>query len=279
MLGDLRPRAVLGLGGFAAGAMVARAARSGVRSAVLNPDAVPGRANRFLARRAEAVFAQFAGSGERFPSAVRAKVREIGCPVRPGFATADRDEAVARFGLSPDRRTLLVCGGSSGAKLINEAITALAGDLAARAGAWQVLHVAGAELYEPTRAAWGAGDAPVVVLPYCDRMDLAYAAADLLVGRCGASTAAELAATDTPAVVLPYPFHADRQQALNAEPLAAAGAVRVVEDRKDPAVNADALRRELLPLLDDADALAAMRRAAEALPGSDAAAIVAAWLE
>ncbi|MBS3734972.1 MAG: UDP-N-acetylglucosamine--N-acetylmuramyl-(pentapeptide) pyrophosphoryl-undecaprenol N-acetylglucosamine transferase [Phycisphaerae bacterium] len=277
MLADLRPAAVLGLGGFAAGPVVREAARRGVRAALLNPDAVPGRANRYLARRAEAIFAGFPAAAECFPAPARGKVRAVGCPLRAGIAAGRRDEAMAHFGLDADRRTLVVLGGSSGAASVNAVVAALGDALTQRAGQWQVLHVTG-----PRRAgladAYPPPDAPIFARHYCERMDLAYAAADVVLCRAGAVTVAELAATSTPAVLMPYPHHRDRQQHHNAAELVTSGGAVICEDAVDAAVNADRLGAVLLGLLDDEARRRSMREAAGRCDRPGAADIVAAWL-
>ena len=277
LIADLRPRAVLGLGGFAAGPVVAAAGRAGIPAALLNPDAVPGKANRFLARRSAAIFTQFPAAGEHFDPRDRGKVAAVGCPVRRCFTAADRNEAFSHFQLDPDRGVLLVCGGSSGARLVNLAAAELAEDIARLDRPWQVLHISGAELYDETVRAWRGAAVGVKVLPFCRRMELAYAAADLAVARGGASTVAELAETATPAVILPYPFHADRQQELNAGPLVECGSAVRVEDSRDVAANAQRLRQTLLPLLGEPAKLSAMREAAGQAPRR-AADAVADWL-
>jgi len=276
MVADLRPVAVLGLGGFAAGPVLCRAAKRGIRTGLLNPDAVPGKANRLLARRVDAIFTQYTLTAERFAARVRPKVRVVGCPVRAAFATAARDQAVAHFGLRSDRRTLFVNGGSLGAASVNEAVAYLAGDLAALSDTWQIVHVTGrSKLSAPPGAFAGLH---VCRLEYCERMDLAYAVADLALSRAGASTTAELAATGTPAVLMPYPHHADQHQRLNASALADIGAAAVCDDAQDPVRNAEALRRVLLPILGQAKELERMRAAARRSHGPDAARRVARWL-
>ncbi len=276
LIGDLKPAGVLGLGGFAAGPVVRRSADAGVRAGLLNPDAVPGKANRFLARHVEAIFTQFESTAECFSPRGRRNVHCVGCPVRSGLLTGDRREAVRKFNLRPGLKTLLVLGGSLGAASVNAAVAELAGDLSALAETWQVLHITGpgargADAEPPERS-------NAVRLDYCDRMDLAYAAADLALCRGGAGTIAELSATATPAVIMPYPHHADRQQYLNASALAGAGAATIVEDRIDPAVNAAGLRRELIGILRDPSRLEAMKHAARGFAGPNAARDVAEWL-
>lgn len=276
MVADLRPAAVLGLGGFAAAPVVCRSARSGVRTGMLNPDAVPGKANRMLARKAGAIFTAFSSTADQFPPAVRAKVRRVGCPVRRAFVEADRTQAIKHFRLRGDRKTLVINGGSLGAASINGAAALLAGDLAELADAWQVLVITGKE--KAGEALEARGGLHVCVMEYCERMDLACAAADLSLGRAGAGTVAELSATATPAVLMPYPYHADQHQRLNAAELCQAGAAVIVDDAKDPETNAQHLRETLLPILRDPARLDRMHQAAKSVEGAHAAESVARWL-
>ncbi len=275
LIGDLKPAAVLGLGGFAAAPMIRQARKANVRAALLNPDAVPGKANRFLARSAWAIFTQFDSTLDFFPADVRQRIHCVGCPVREGVGSGDRAEAVRYFGLRADRKTLLVLGGSMGAQSINAAVGELAGELDSLSGFWQILHVTGPAGEGDSIP---SGEIRVVKVGYCDRMDLAYAVADLALCRGGACTVAELAATATPAVIMPYPHHADRQQHRNAADLVAAGAAVVADDRVDAGENAEMLRSRLLGILTEPSRLEAMRQAAKSPAGPAAAREVALWL-
>ncbi|MFP4054460.1 MAG: UDP-N-acetylglucosamine--N-acetylmuramyl-(pentapeptide) pyrophosphoryl-undecaprenol N-acetylglucosamine transferase, partial [Phycisphaerae bacterium] len=268
----------LGLGGFAAGPVVREAARRGVPAGLLNPDAVPGIANRFLAGKVDVIFTQFEPTAERFPDRLRGRIRCVGCPLRHGFGLAAKDEALEHFGLRPGRKTLLVFGGSLVAESLVRATVALAGRLAPLADAWQLLVVARDQSASDMRHAYESTGVNVVTLSYCDRMDLAYEAADLALTRCGAGTAAELAVSATPAVIFPYPYHRDQQQKLNAAELENAGAAVVLDDAVDAAVNADALERAMLPIMRDPARLGAMRQAAEHCARPHAAREVARWL-
>lgn len=278
LLDDLKPAAVLGLGGFAAAPLVVAAARKGVRCAMLNPDGVPGRANRALARRAEIIFTQFEETTGSFAAALRPKVQAVGCPIRR-VAGASRQEAVGHFDLAAARKTLLVLGGSLGASNINAAVEAILDDIAALDDQWQVLHVTGSAAQEeqPSRKRQGTTP-PVRRVAYCQRVDLAYAAADLALCRAGASTVAELAAASVPAVFMPYPYHRDAHQAANAAAMVRCGGAVICPDDKDAAANAANLRRCLLPLMADAAKLDEMRRAAAQVAKPHAAAAVAQWL-
>ncbi len=277
LIRDLRPAAVLGLGGFAAAPVTGRARRKGIRTALLSIDAVPGLANRLLAGRVEVIFTQYERTAGAYGRHA-AKVRVVGPPVRPALLGGDVEEARRVFGLRDDRRTLLVMAGSQGAANVNRAVAELKADLDALAGSWQVLHVAGPEKVDEVRSHWAGADIGHTVVGFCDRMDLAYAAADLTLCRGGASTAGELAATATPAVVMPYPHHRDRQQYLNVADAAEAGSVEMVEDRTDPAANAESLRSSLLAIMADAPRLAAMTAAAAGRARTDGALEIARWL-
>jgi UDP-N-acetylglucosamine--N-acetylmuramyl-(pentapeptide) pyrophosphoryl-undecaprenol N-acetylglucosamine transferase len=279
MILDLKPAAVLGLGGFAAGPAVCCASRAGVHTALLNPDAIPGKANRHLATKAEVIFTQFASTGEAFASKLQKRVRCVGCPVRPTIVGADRAEAIAYFGLHDDHRTLLIFGGSLLAESLGEAVERLAVRIGEFGATWQLLHITASPRAEAIARTLSNAGALVRTQGYCQRMDLAYAAADLVLARSGAVTVAELAATGKPAVLMPYPHHADRHQHLNAAALDELGAAIVCDDRQDARANAMALRQVLLPLLRDPTALEAMGRAGARLAARPSAAgAVADWL-
>jgi UDP-N-acetylglucosamine--N-acetylmuramyl-(pentapeptide) pyrophosphoryl-undecaprenol N-acetylglucosamine transferase len=275
MLNNLHPAAVLGLGGFASAPLTLAGAKMGLRTGLLNPDAVPGKANRMLSKHVECIFTQFEMTRDRFRRVDREKVLPVGCPIRSDLPNGDRDEAMRYFDLSPSRRTLLVFGASLGAASINEALDQLQPMLAEHGQGWQVLQITGRG-----KAGLADSDQPLRTRArdYCDRMDLAYAAADLAICRAGAVTVAELAATGTPAILLPYPYHKDDHQRLNAEALRHAGGAVVCEDHKAPRANAEALMGHLKSILTDEAALAAMASGAASLAGPDAAAQVARWM-
>jgi UDP-N-acetylglucosamine--N-acetylmuramyl-(pentapeptide) pyrophosphoryl-undecaprenol N-acetylglucosamine transferase len=255
-----RPAVVVGAGGYASGPPVHVGLKTGIPTFLLNPDAVPGRANRHLGKRDDlaGVFAQWDVTRDYFPASARIFV--TGCPVRRAFrsvcesaAKAGSPQAVARmagdlkrsFKLAPDRPVLLVTGASQGARTINEAFIQLRG-LIASAG-WQVLHLTGQSDQERVGQAYAEAGLPAAVLPFTDRMDEAMFAADLIVSRAGASTLAEILAVGKPSILLPYPFHRDRHQWHNAEVLVKAGAAVLLDDLKDALGNA----RQLEPILSD----------------------------
>jgi UDP-N-acetylglucosamine--N-acetylmuramyl-(pentapeptide) pyrophosphoryl-undecaprenol N-acetylglucosamine transferase len=273
--GDVR--AALVFGGYTSVPLALAAWRTRTPLIVHEQNSVPGLANRLAARWARAAAATFPGSVERFPHPDRVVV--TGNPVRPGFSAeardAGREAGLTAFGLEADRRTLLAFGGSQGARRINEALV----DAVAR---WthperlQILHVTGRGGAEAARAAWERVDAGALLVrcvDFVDRMELAYAAADVVLCRSGASTLAELTICGLPSVLVPYPHATDDHQTVNARDLAAAGGAVVVADAD---LDGSTLARACEPLLLDEERHAAAAAAARRFARPDAAAAVAA---
>ncbi|MFM8239394.1 MAG: UDP-N-acetylglucosamine--N-acetylmuramyl-(pentapeptide) pyrophosphoryl-undecaprenol N-acetylglucosamine transferase, partial [Actinomycetota bacterium] len=204
ILREEKPDVVVGFGGYVALPAYLAARRAGIPLVIHEANGRAGLANRVGARLTGWTAENVPGS---LPRATR-----VGMPLRPQIvdlaAAADRQErqrqAREHFGLEPDRPTLLVFGGSLGALHLNEVVSACEDDLGA-AGV-QVLHVVGEKAAGVAPIAQrDPGRPPYCVVPYVDRMDLAYAAADLAVCRAGAMTCAELAAVGLPAVYVPLP--------------------------------------------------------------------------
>jgi UDP-N-acetylglucosamine--N-acetylmuramyl-(pentapeptide) pyrophosphoryl-undecaprenol N-acetylglucosamine transferase len=254
---------VVGFGGYVAAPAYLAARRARVPIVVHEQNSRPGFANRLGARLTRWVAVSFPGTPLRH--AVR-----TGLPLRPEIVGLDRaatrDRARASFGLRPDLRTLLVVGGSLGAQRLNDVVPTVAADLASRGV--QVLHVGGLgkDVAVPSPADPSSPHCPYVVVPYVEAMELAYAAADLVVGRAGANTVSELTALGLPAVYVPLPI-GNGEQRLNAEPVVAAGGGLLVEDAR---FDTGWLREFLLPLLDNPDRLAAMGEAAKGFGVLDA---------
>jgi UDP-N-acetylglucosamine--N-acetylmuramyl-(pentapeptide) pyrophosphoryl-undecaprenol N-acetylglucosamine transferase len=271
-LASHRPSVVVGSGGFGSGPALCEARRAGIPTALLNPDAVPGRANRFLASRADAIFAQWEESAAHFDG--RSVVQVTGCPVRRSFRSASREAGYARFGLDPDRRTLLVTGASQGARSINQALLAMMESFASVPD-WQILHLSGPVDDHRLADAYAAQRIPATVVSFTEHMADALATADLVVSRAGASILAEITAVGRPSVLMPYPHHRDQHQVHNARVLVKRGAARMVRDQVDAQVNGPNLRRALLPLLADESARSELAREAQRLGRPDAASVVA----
>lgn len=260
VLDRVRPDAVVGFGGYVSVPAYLAARRRRLPLVVHEGNALPGIANKLGAR-----FTRFVATS--FPGTHLPHARLTGLPIRQMIATLDRParraEARAYFGLDPDRPTLLVTGGSQGARRINESVAAAAPAFAA-AGV-QVLHIIGprgeVDLLPPLET----GPA-YVVEHFVDRMDLAYAAADAVVCRSGSNTVTEVAGVGLPAVFVPLPI-GNGEQALNARPVVDAGGGLLVADA---AFTPDWVRATLPALIGDSERLGAMGRAASGIIPLDA---------
>lgn len=254
--------AVVGTGGMASVPAVLEARRWGIPTVLFNPDARPGKANRLLARCADTIIVQWSDSVAHFSR--RAVVHALGCPVREAFFQVDRAAGIARFGLDPDRATLLITGASQGARTLNDVALSLS-DYWCAHPEWQILHLTGAPDADRIRESFASLSVRAVVLAYTEHMADALAAADLVLCRAGASTLAEITALGRASVLMPYPFHRDRHQHANAECLVRAGAARLVEDVVDASANAARLRPVLETLMFDEVTRNGMAAAAQRL--------------
>jgi UDP-N-acetylglucosamine--N-acetylmuramyl-(pentapeptide) pyrophosphoryl-undecaprenol N-acetylglucosamine transferase len=226
LLRQERPDAVVGVGGYASGPVAFAAWLLRIPVVIVEPNSYAGLANRVAGRFAAKIFVCFPGRDAQgfFP---KEKKVLTGPLVRKGITAGDRDRALAAFGLEPGRFTLFVMGGSGGAHAINMAMKDAAPELRSVAHL-QVLHQTGEKDVEEVKAGYRDARVQAVVLPYIDDMAGAYAAADLVVSRSGATTVAELAVCGKRAVLIPYPFAADNHQEHNARSLAERGGGEVI---------------------------------------------------
>lgn len=277
LLTRLRPDLVIASGGYVSFPVVFAAkllnlcGRLHATLALLEPNAQPGLTNRLLAPLVDETWGAFAHG---------AKIRRYyntGIPVRASlFHARNRIEAARRLGLDPSRKTILVVGGSQGARRINDAVSAL---LTRRAlpAQWQVLHLCGERDFEAVQIEQRAlfGENSVVLLPYLSDMADAYAVSEIVIARAGASTLAELAALGIASVLVPYPFAADDHQSHNARVFERAGAAVVLADHL---LDADllwwTLRERMQP-----ESLQSMREAARSLAAGDPVANVLARID
>lgn len=255
----VKPDVVAGFGGYVSVPAYLVARRRKIPLVVHEGNALPGIANKLGARFTKHV-------ATSFPDTQLRHAIYTGLPIRKAISTLDREASRAEgrefFGLDADRPTLLVTGGSQGARRINQAVAAAAGDLAA-AGI-QVLHAAGRpDEVQPRHA---DGDPPYVVKRFIDRMDLAYAAADLIVCRAGANTVTEVAAVGLPAAFVPLPI-GNGEQAHNATPVVVAGGGLLIDDA---ALTPTWIDHVVIPLITDGRRLAAMSAAASGIVPRDA---------
>jgi len=270
ILRERRPAAVLGLGGYAAGAAVKYAAQKGIPAAILNPDVIPGKANKYLARYVKAVCCQFPQTRAFVSAEHQPKLRMTGCPIRPEIlALPERAEAAARLGLDASLLTLVVTGASQGAQTVNEAVLTTLPQMNFQG--WQMLHLAGLDHASAVNTAYRQQSLRASVIDFTAAMADVWAVADLAISRAGASSCAELTACGVPSILMPYPYHKDRHQRANAKVLVDAGAALLLDDEKDGVKNAAKLRPLLEPLLRDAARRSAMAAAAKQLGRPDAA--------
>ncbi len=236
-----RPDAVIGVGGYASGPAALAAWLLRLPLVIVEPNSYAGLTNRMLGRFAKSVFVCFPGRDRQgfFPAGKKALAGPL---VRKGIDGGDRAAGRAAFGLRPGSFTVFVMGGSGGAHAINMAMMAAARELASIRGL-QVLHQTGPKDAQEVAAAYRGAGVDAVVLPYIDDMAGAYAAADLVVSRSGATTVAELAVCGKQAVLIPYPFAADNHQEHNALSLAErGGATVIVQKDLTPARLAEEIR-------------------------------------
>ncbi|VXB72274.1 UDP-N-acetylglucosamine--N-acetylmuramyl-(pentapeptide) pyrophosphoryl-undecaprenol N-acetylglucosamine transferase [Nocardioides sp. AX2bis] len=266
VLDRVRPDVVVGYGGYVSVPAYLAARRRRLPVVVHEQNALPGLGNKVGARVARRVAVSFPGTDLRHAEVV-------GLPLRRMISGLDRDavreEARAFFGLDPDVPTLVVTGGSQGARRINQAVSGAA-ELLGLSGV-QVLHVIGAkgevpdDVARPSRRDGGDGPA-YVVERFVERMDLLLAAGDLMICRAGANSVAEAAAVGLPAVFVPLPI-GNGEQRRNAEPVVSAGGALLVDDADlDPGW----VSATVPGLLADPDKLAVMGRAASTLVPADA---------
>ena len=265
LLGEWEAHVVLVTGGYVSVPVTIAARRSRIPTMIYLPDLEPGWAIRFLSHFADRVAVSFEEAEGRFP---RGKVVASGYPVRAALLGADRASARRVLGLDPALGTLLVMGGSRGARAINRALGSTLPDLLAR---YQVLHISG-ELDWPwvserRRELPAEQQNRYHAYPYLhEELVAAMAAADLVVARAGAATLAEFPAVGLPSILVPYPY-AGQHQGVNADFMVGHGAAVRIED----ANLASELKPAVVRLLEDREALAQMQRKSQSLARPDAA--------
>lgn len=246
---DFRATAVLGMGGFTSLPPAMAGKKLGLKTYVHESNAIPGKANRKTAKFCRLVLLGMEACAKYFPAGL---TRVTGTPLRPSLLPPGKTEEARAFFDLPEsgRQTILVMGGSQGARGVNNAVIAALPALAAAADRVQLLHITGPGEYEAVKKACEAVPGLTArVVPFCQRMELAYALADVGVSRSGASSLTELSAWELPAVLVPYPFAADDHQRRNAEVYTSAGAAIAVEEKD---IAGGELGTLLLNLLEDA---------------------------
>lgn len=258
-----KPDVVIGTGGFVCGPVLLAASLSGIPTLVQEQNVIPGVTNTILSRFVKCVALGYEEAADRF------KRKDIlvytGNPVRKDILTGTRDHGRALLGLDPDKFTLLVAGGSRGARSINNAMIEVhqyfrdSRDI-------QILHVTGDHEYDRVvgqlegidgKGRYGEGSH---IIPYLHHMPEALAAADLAVYRAGAVGLAELTVRGLPAILIPYPYAAEDHQRYNAQALVMCGAAKMILDKM---LTGRELLEEIVHLKNDPEALKRMARASK----------------
>ena len=243
-LGEEEVSAVVGLGGYVSVPM-ARASRTHqIPLVLLEQNTVPGRATRWLSRRADHVCIAFDASREHFPR--RAQLEVTGTPLRPGFGLESLEN-----GCLAEEPQLLVLGGSGGAQSLNESVPHALCLVRHRVEGWKILHQSGEAAYEETKRLYEEFGLQAEVVPFIANMPGTLARTSLAICRAGGSTLAELAATATPAILIPYPHAINDHQRRNAELFQRHGGCCLLDEREHGPKLAEVLARRLGEFIED----------------------------
>ena len=249
-----KPHVAVGVGGYASGPTLYMASKYGVPTVLQEQNSYPGVTNKMLAKRASKICVAYDGMEKYFPAG---KIIRTGNPVRKNVVQIEgkRDSALAHFGLSSDLPVLLVTGGSLGARSINQGIRA-ALDSFINAGV-QVIWQTGKPYHDQAiEAVKATGANNVHVYPFIKEMDLAYAAADLVVARAGAMSISELCLVQKPAILVPLPTAAEDHQTKNARALTDRNAAVLINDKEA----VERIGEEVLKLIGDKSDLDRIRQ-------------------
>lgn len=264
---------VLGMGGFTSFAPLYAGKKEKCRTLIHESNAIPGKANKLNARYADTVLCGLDACIPHFPK--HGDVRPVGTPVRSAMRMDSKEDPYEFFKLDPSKKTLLVMGGSQGARGVNR-VVGMTLEQFEKMGI-QVLHIAGPTDYEEVRDVYAKH--PMLnqhVAAFCHRMDMAYRVADLAIARSGASSMSELAWFGVPSVLIPYPFAADDHQTRNAEVFSKSGAARLLTEKE---MNADVLADIVRDILMNPKRAEEMKRAAQKMAVRDSAEQIANLIE
>jgi UDP-N-acetylglucosamine--N-acetylmuramyl-(pentapeptide) pyrophosphoryl-undecaprenol N-acetylglucosamine transferase len=257
---EFSPHLVLGVGGYSAGPVCLAARVMGVPSAIHEQNSFPGVTNRLLCRVVNRVFISFEGSRKHFSGG---PIHLTGNPVRAEFVTSE-----TRLSRNGKPFTVVVVGGSQGARAINEAFVEALALLKKRDRACRVIHQTGELDYERTAALYKERGLDAEVRPFIQDMAGVYGEADLVVSRAGAGAVFEMAAMGKPSLLIPYPFAANRHQETNAQFLVEAGAAEMILQEN---LTGEVLAERLARFMEDRTALERMGQAARSVSKPDAA--------
>lgn len=257
----IRPDVVVGFGGYASGSIVGVAKLFGVPVLIHEQNLLPGRANRILSRFADRIAVSFRDSARYFPVAA-GKVVYSGNPLRVDMLSNDRYGASQRLGLSPERFTVLIMGGSQGSTFLNRTASEAAQLIKREKGDQvQFIHLTGRNDIDQVREFYRNNGIQARAFPFLERVDDAYAASDMAISRSGAAAVFELAFYAKPMILVPYPNPKNNQRS-NAQYFCESGAA-IYKEEKD--LSASGLAREVLDVVNNSERRERISRAAGSL--------------
>jgi len=243
-----KPDVVIGVGGYASGPTLQVATMRGIPTLIQEQNSFPGVTNRLLAKKVNRICVAYEGLERFFP---KEKIRLTGNPVRQDIMelSNQREEGIEYFGLDKSKKTIFLFGGSLGARTLNDAMAANK-DLLEKNQNVQVLWQTGKLYINEFQNSETAQLPNVKILPFVDRMDLAYAMADVMVTRAGALTISELCLVGKPAILIPSPNVSEDHQTMNVKALSTKDAAVLVEDK-----NANTMLEQALHMLDNEEVI------------------------
>ncbi len=265
IISSVRPDIVIGVGGYASVGMVIAARLKGIPTIIMEQNSVPGLANRFLGNFADIIAVTYQESISFFP---REKTFLTGNPVRKRVLSKEASDAYSSFSLHKDRFSILVFGGSLGAKAINNALIEALHYLLDLRQNIQFVHQTGEKDLQSVTEAYKKLGFQGTVLPFIYRMSDAYTVADLVICRAGATTLSEIASIGKAAILVPYPHAASNHQEFNARKLEDMGAAKVILDRH---LTGEVAAKAIRELYNNPDKRKEMQKASKAFGRSDAA--------
>lgn len=268
ILGSFKPQVVVSCGGYAAGPVGWMAAQRNIPVVIQEQNSFPGVTNRLLGRSAERIFTAFEDAAEHFPAG---KITLSGNPTRSSLNQTSRENGLRDFDFTADKPVLLVLGGSGGAKSINDAMAAHVKELHDEKNI-QIIWQCGAKYYDEMSTTVQPDSMENLRLKaYLDNMPEAYAAADLVLSRAGASSCSELMLTGKPSILVPSPYVAGDHQTKNARSMVESGASEILKDSDMKETLTDLVER----LITDQEKLRRMNEAALKLAKPKAAKLIA----
>ncbi|MBF0336378.1 MAG: undecaprenyldiphospho-muramoylpentapeptide beta-N-acetylglucosaminyltransferase [Nitrospirae bacterium] len=263
-LRGVRPSVVIGTGGYASFVPVAAAALLSIPIVIHEQNSIPGLANKLLSKVADKVCITYESSLDYLP---KDKAIITGNPVREKILKATRTQGLEMFSLRGDLLTVLIFGGSAGARAINKAVMETLPLLNNYRDKIQFLHQTGNADYELVRGAYQSNGFSGTVAPFIFNMPEAYACCDMLISRAGATTLAEITTIGIPAILIPYPYAAGAHQEANAARLSSSTAAIMI---REPELDSESLARQIISLCSDANLRNRLKRDCKALGKPDA---------